>query len=136
MRSVEINVGGYPPSKNEAKSMLAAGHVHADQVVYLLKATQKAIPDGKLLFPTQSLGLELVLTSTARPPSDATNYLGGVADVLEDKGPREKAHPGALTHLGELAQVAVYRNDNQLHEVSYRWVHGDTPAYRVRIWER
>jgi hypothetical protein len=32
-----------------------------------------------------TLGLELVVTSPAPPPSDATNYLGGVADVLEKR---------------------------------------------------
>jgi hypothetical protein len=32
--------------------------------------------------------MEVVLTTDGRPTSDATNYLGGVADVLEGKGHR------------------------------------------------
>jgi hypothetical protein len=63
-----------------------------------------------------SLGLELIVTSPAPPPSDATNYLGGVADVLEDKGSR-----GDMAHLGEFAHFALYRNDRQFHDVRYRW---------------
>jgi hypothetical protein len=60
--------------------------------------------------------LELILMSPAPPPSDATNYLGGVADVLEDKKRR-----GDLAHLGELADFTLYGNDRQFHEVRYQW---------------
>ena len=82
-------------------------------------------------FPDESLGLEFVVTSPAPPPSDVTNCLGGVADVLEDKG-----HRGDLAHLGELAHFALYRNDRQFHDVRYRWEHGPDVRYQVRIWER
>ena len=118
MRSISVTVAGLPPVKNEAKSMLAAGHIHVQRVRDLLKGVQEASWDEpELPFPHQSLGLEMVLTGPTPPPSDATNYLGGVADVLEDKARR-----GDLTHLGPLAAVAVYENDRQLHEVGYRWI--------------
>src|SRR5882724_11838830 len=95
MREITIEMTGYPPAKNEAKSMLAAGHIYAERVMALLSAARKAAgPDPKVYFPDVPLGLELVVTSAAPPPSDATNYLGGVADVLEDKGSR-----GDLAHL-------------------------------------
>jgi hypothetical protein len=132
MREITVEVLGYPPAKNEAKSMLAAGHVHAERVLALLRAANdEAGPDAAVYFPDEALGLELVLTSPAPPPSDATNYLGGVADVLEDKG-----HRGGLAHLGELAHFALYRNDRQFHEVRYRWERGPNIRYQVRIWER
>ena len=130
MREITIDVNGYPPAKNEAKSMLAAGHVHAERVLSLLQAaSNKAGPGGTAYFPDESLGLELVVTSPAPPPSDATNYLGGVADVLENKG-----HRGDLAHLGQLTHIALYHNDRQFHDVRYRWELGSDVHYQVRIW--
>jgi hypothetical protein len=132
MREITIEVAGYPPAKNEAKSMLAAGHVHADRVLALLRAaSSEAGSSAAVWFPDESLGLEVVLTSPMPPPSDATNYLGGIADVLEDKKRR-----GDLPHLGELEHFALYRNDKQFHEVRYRWEQGSNARYQVRIWER
>ncbi len=96
--------------------MLTAGHVHAERVLALLAAVHAAAERQSLFFSTESLGLKLVVVSPTAPPSDATNFLGGVADVLEDK-----AHRGPLAHLGPLADVALYANDRQLPEVSYRW---------------
>jgi len=131
MREITIEVSGYPPAKNEAKSMLAAGHVHAGRVMALLCAARDAAgPGPEVYFSVVSLGLELVVTSPAPPPSDATNYLGGVADVLEDKGSR-----GDLAHLGEFAHFALCPNDRQFHEVRYRWEHGPDVGYQIRIWE-
>src|SRR4051812_38145651 len=97
MTSVAFDVAGYPPGKNEAKSLLAAGHTHAARVLLLLTAAEEAA--SSCGWPTAvgvSLGLELVVRSPTPPPSDATNYLGGVADVLEDKTRR-----GDLRHLGD-----------------------------------
>ncbi len=79
----------------------------------------------------QSLGLELVLLSPIEPPSDATNYLGGVGDVLEAKSRR-----GPLTHLGDLATVWLYDNDRRIHEVLYRWDEDVETRYEVRLWTR
>ena len=132
MREITIEVRGYPPAKNEAKSMLAVGHVHAERALALLRAAKsEAGPGPAVYFPDVSLGLELIVASPAPPPSDATNYLGGVADVLEDK-----RHRGDLPHLGELAHFALYRNDRQFHDVRYRWEHGPDVRYQVHIWER
>jgi hypothetical protein len=54
MREITIRVSGYPPAKNEAKSMLAAGHVHAERVLALLRvANEEArLGDTALYFPT------------------------------------------------------------------------------------
>jgi predicted RNA-binding Zn ribbon-like protein len=59
---------------------------------------------------------------------DATNYLGGVADVLQNKSRR------ALAHLGELATVSVYENDRVIREVRYQHEQFETVGYRLRIW--
>ena len=132
MSEVSFTVTGYPPVKNEAKSILAAGHTHASRVLDLLRAARNAVGDGTWSSrPGDSLGLELVLTSPAPPPSDATNYRGGVGDVLEAKSRR-----GELAHLADLASVALYENDCQLHDVRYRWQVGTTVEYAVRIWVR
>ena len=63
--------------------------------------------------------------------SDATNYLGGIGDVLEQKGHRAMY----ITHLGELADVALYDNDRQLREVHFRQQDGQRDTYTVRLWE-
>ncbi len=72
--------------------------------------------------------MEVTLRSLGPPPSDATNYLGGVADVLEAKG-----HRGRLDHLGPLAAVALYDNDRQIREVHFRHEPG-AEGYVVRLW--
>lgn len=69
-----------------------------------------------------------------RPPhvrlNDATNLLGGVADVLQS----DRRGGIDLTHLGDLAGVAVYRDDAQIREVIYREEAADESSYRVRVW--
>jgi hypothetical protein len=111
--------------------MLAAGHVFADRVLALLNAALRALPGDAPtpLFASDAVGLELLLAAAVPPPSDATNYLGGVANVLEGKACR-----GALDHLGDLAGVALYANDRQIQEVHYRYERSSAPSYRVRIW--
>jgi hypothetical protein len=125
MHEITFSVSGCPPAKNEAKSMLAAGHVYADRVVEVLRAARDAAgPTLRPLFGTDMLGLELVVTAPSAPPSDATNYLGGVGDVLE-----AKARRSMLEHLGELAGVALYENDRQIQEVHYRYQAGQPARY-------
>ncbi len=132
MSEAHWTVAGLPPVKNEAKSLLSAGHAHTDRVVALLSAARSVVDSGRWE-PTAgvSLALELVVLAPIEPPADATNYLGGVGDVLEDK-----SHRGELAHLGDLASVSLYENDRRIHEVHYRWqLHEDT-YYEVRLWTR
>jgi hypothetical protein len=73
--------------------------------------------------------LDVVLRCPARQnPADATNYLGGIADVLEGK-----AHRGPLEHLGALATVRLYRNDRQIKQVNYREEESVDIGYTVTI---
>lgn len=79
-----------------------------------------------------AVGLEVTCEAAGdRQPWDATNYLGGIADVLEDKSRRRR---DALAHLGDLAAVCAYANDRQIKEIRYREIAGAAPRYRVRIW--
>lgn len=125
---------GSRPAKNEALSMLGPGHSHAPRVRILLAAAQRTmITSGFVPFAAaDSLGMELIVYAPAgKDPWDATNYLGGVGDVLERKDRR-----GRLDHLGDLRNVHLYSNDRQIHEVHYRLEPADRPHYRVRLWQR
>ena len=132
---VEINlaVEGWPPKKSEAKSLLAWDHPDSDSVVFLLRAVALRLSESRW-DPTEArpVGLELIVIAQTpeQIPGDATNYLGGVADVLQADKPRRVD----LTHLGDLAKGCLYRNDRQLREVRYTVESGDVPGYRVRIW--
>jgi len=125
-------VEGYPPGKNEAKSMLAADHLCADRVLELLQCAKRATDDeGFCGFGAARIGLEVTVCSPdLLPPSDAANYLGGIGDVLEDKSRR-----GSLDHLGNLASFGLYANDRQICEVAYRVASAHNAGYYVRLWE-
>jgi hypothetical protein len=132
MHEICFEVEGFPPAKSEALSMLGRGHPHAPRVLRLLEAAQRAIHGTSFRQLTGPIGLEVTLHAPPdQDPWDATNYLGGIADVLEDKRRRSTL---ALDHLGVLRDVALYRNDRQIREVHYRQVVGSTARYQVRIW--
>ena len=128
--SISFDVPGYPPAKNEALSMLGTGHPHGPRVRLLLEAA-KAACAAHAFTPADDGHIALDVTLRCPPgqnPADATNYLGGIADVLEDK-----SHRGPLDHLGTLATVRLYRNDRQIKQVSYRETGADQPSYTVTI---
>jgi hypothetical protein len=84
-------------------------------------------------FGTSHLCLEVELRAPRRQqPGDATNYLGGIADVLEVKKHRERAS-GSLRHLGYRKEVGLYDNDSQIKEVHYREVESDETSYTVTL---
>jgi hypothetical protein len=60
IRQISFTVEGLPPAKNEAKSMLADGHMYAERVLVLLAAARDARPAGapRPLFGTERLGLD------------------------------------------------------------------------------
>jgi hypothetical protein len=130
VNQVSFDVPGYPPAKNEALSMLGISHGHAPRVRLLLElagracAAQGFVPVGK-----GDVALDVVVRAPAgQNPADATNYLGGIGDVLEDKSSR-----GPLDHLGPLSTVWLYRNDRQITQVSYREVESGQVGYTVTI---
>jgi hypothetical protein len=129
-QEIAFNVDGYPPAKNEARSMFSDQHGHAPRIRLLLEAARDALADQEFTPVTAGpIALDVVVRATADQPAwDATNYLGGIADVLEDK-----AHRSAIDHLGDLAQVRLYQNDRQIKEVSYREVASSQAGYSVTV---
>jgi hypothetical protein len=113
--------------------MLGAGHSHAPRVRLLLeRAQQAAAAQGFTQVGAGPVGLDVVVYAPdGNNPGDATNYLGGIGDVLENK-----AHRGTLDHLGGgLGNVWLYRNDRQIKAISYRETEADNVSYTVTIRE-
>jgi len=119
--AIEIRIavdGVLPPAKGEAKSMLAAGHVHGQRVRSLLEAARAAMAGRELLVKPLRLSV-VVRAPEGIHLNDATNLLGGIGDVLQAR------RTGAdVTHLGDLANVACFLDDGQISEIYYRreWV--------------
>jgi len=131
MTEIILEVEGFPPAKNEALSMFGEKHSHAPRVLRLLQEAHRAANTTDFRPLLGPIGLDVVVRApTQKDPWDATNYLGGIADVLQEK----KNVRISLQHLGVLSDVALYRNDRQIREIHYRQEYGDGPAYRVRIW--
>ena len=131
MTKISLSVEGWPPKKNTAKSLFAEGHPDSLCVLNLLRKVKQALGDSEWN-PTgrRQIGLELVMAETPDGfPGDATNYLGGIADVLQAN--RTNAD---LSHLGDLAQASLYYDDRQIREVLYCIERGDVPGYRLRVW--
>ena len=105
-------------------------HGHGPRVRRLLEAVRQARDEHAFVPISQGrVGLEVVVRASADQPAwDATNYLGGIGDVLEDKSRRS-----ALDHLGDLAEVWLYRNDRQIKEISYREIEADEKGYTVPV---
>jgi hypothetical protein len=126
---VEFEVMGWPPNKNEAKSLFAAGHAHAHRVQALLEAARDAIEPDRWSPATGEVALELTIRCPSRPDGDATNFLGGVADVLQTT-----VSPNAdVTHLGDLAAIGLYLDDRQISRISYRELPAAEVSYHVRV---
>ena len=127
-----LSVEGFPPKKSEATSLFSPKHGDRRSVVELLRKTEQALEESAW-DPTERrpVGLEIVVTVEEPDsiPGDATNYLGGVADVLQAN--RINAD---LSHLGDLARVSLFHDDRQIREVRYSVNGGDAPSYGVRVW--
>jgi hypothetical protein len=125
-----ISVDGLPPKKSEAKSLWAADHPHANAVRKLLVGVHdKWAGNAPLEAP---VGLDLILWAPDNADlGDATNYLGGIGDVLQARRPTNID----LGHLGGLAQVAIVKDDRQVRRISYELIVSSPSRYRVRVWE-
>ena len=128
-----LQVDGYPPAKNESLSMLGANHPHRARVIALLEGAQaEATKSGFEPFSKEPIGLELVLQASPddRNLGDGTNYLGGVADVLQNKSHLSNS----LEHLGALHEVDLYDNDEFLRQIRYWLEPSEHSHYVVRVW--
>lgn len=119
---IVFEVEGLPPGKNEAKSLLAAGHRHAPRVATLLEAARDAV-DPSFGPWAELVGLEV--TIYGEPDGDATNYLGGIGDALQQ----------TRRNLPSDTGVFLFNDDRQIREIRYRQVPSDRPRYRVRLWK-
>lgn len=126
---IEFEVKGWPPKKSEAKSLFAADHPKADTVRALLMAAHDAALRDRWRLVAGQVALELTIYCPGRPDGDATNFLGGVADVLQGTTPPNVD----VTHLGDLAAIGLYANDKQISRISYRELPAAEVFYRVRV---
>ena len=121
---IHIAVEGLPPAK-QISPLLAPSHTHRGRVLALLHAAKAAVPAESRPFAS-SLSLTLTLfVPDDLPPGDPTNFLGGVADVLQEKQD--------VWDLGELRSVALYRNDAQLRHLEFRQEVGDRLRYELHL---
>lgn len=135
MDDFSITVDGRPPPKSEAKSVFAQGGKYEPRVIALLEAAVDEMKRRDFAgFGRSRLRVDVeVHTGPGEPPWDATNYLGGIADVLESKAKRRVAQPGSVDHLGALADVGIYDDDRQIKEISYREVDDARSYYVVTV---
>lgn len=127
-------VAGLPPAKDEAKSLLASDHPGRDRVIRLLDAARDAAAAVGWRCTKEPIGIDVVLRVPGyHRVADATNLLGGIADVLEAKDRRERVTPGVTGHLGELAGVGLYDDDAQIHSILYRRDESSSIGYMVRL---
>jgi predicted RNA-binding Zn ribbon-like protein len=119
-----IRVEGLPPAK-QLSPLLAPSHPHRSRVIALLEATREALSVDFAPFPG-AVALSLTLfTPDVLPPGDPTNFLGGVADVLQRKAD--------VFALDALSDVMVYENDAQLRRIEFQQVPDDRTHYELRI---
>ncbi|AVT29663.1 MULTISPECIES: hypothetical protein [unclassified Plantactinospora] len=129
--TLSFEVSGPPPVKTEALSIFAAGHRQAARVRTLLQAACTAAQRSGWTALSGPVALEIVLRCPpGRRTSDAATLIGGIGAVLQDK---KRAADIGLAHLGVLADVALYVDDRQVQQVSYREEPAEELSYLVRV---
>ena len=132
--TVSFQVAGLPPVRTEAVSMLTAGHRQVERVRALLAAAEAAVRRTGWQPVTGPVRLSVVLRCPpGRRGAEAAVLLAGVGTVLQDK--KRLVNIG-LTRLGVLAEVALYADERQINEISYREVPDGTASYSVSVSAR
>jgi hypothetical protein len=106
--------------QERSQSLFAAGHAHRARVEHLLRAAAAAIAETSWtrVDTNTDIALDVVVHSpTPRPPADATNFLGGIGDVLQGRTVSPSLN---LSHLADLATVALFDDDGQIQHIIYR----------------
>lgn len=135
MTVIRFEVEDLPPAKSQ-RSVFGLRSKHYKRTRRLLEEAHRAKSRlGFSTFGNAPLRLDVeVWAPIGMQPGDGTNYLGGIADVLEEKAHREKTS-GSLEYLGYRRHVGLYRNDRQLKEIHYRESVGDSIGYSVSLRE-
>lgn len=129
---IVFEVRGYPPAKDGVNSIFGVEHRHGPRVLALLDAADHALQERPDFTPIEDGTVSMEVEVYAPPGGvlgDATNYLDGIADVLEEKEKRR----GSLDHLGDMNKVWLYGDDRQIKQVSYREVASEQVRYRVTV---
>ncbi|MDE2801638.1 MAG: hypothetical protein OXK21_01985 [Chloroflexota bacterium] len=131
---IRFTVEGWPPIKGEALSMFNRAHGQHERVKALLEAATAALQGSSWnRREERPIGLELIIREAPAQsmPADATNALGGVADVLQAWPANVDSSP-----YDGLCVTPLFANDAQIREVRYSVAveRGDAPCYRVRVW--
>ena len=134
MESIRVHVrDDLPPAKSQ-RSIFGSLSKHHRRLIKLLAEVHRVkSANGFRGFGKSPVALEVELrVSAGQVLGDATNYLGGIADALEDKKLRVRAS-GPLRHLEYRQHVALYDNDRQIKEILYREVRSQNSGYSVTI---
>jgi hypothetical protein len=137
--SISFTVAGHPPPKDGGFSILNPAHPHHPRAVALLTAAgEEARGAAFAAFAEHPLRIRVAMRTRAPAPGDGLNYLGGVADVLEDKSARaaaDRTWPEKAAALGGLASFALYRNDRQFRDAGIdQDDHASEDSYTVTSW--
>jgi hypothetical protein len=132
--TIVFDDAGTPPIKIEALSLFSAHHTQRQRVEHLLAAAREAARNVGWVTTAETVGLDVTVRSPLpKLPGDATNVLGGIADVLHG---RKTKHRLGLSFLGELAGFALFDDDSQIQEIAYRFVSTEVPSYTVQVTRR
>ena len=71
----------------------------------------------------------MIIYCPDRPDGDATNFLGGVADVLQATAPLNMD----VAHLQDLAVIGLYTDDKQISQIVYQELPSSEVRYRIRV---
>src|SRR5712692_249856 len=119
-----FEVEGFPPIKNEAKSLLSPSHGYHDQVQRLLGSVRAQLPkDFRPVEYRLALEVTLICDPEHVPNGDATNYLGGITDVLQ----------AVRRNLPSDGGIYLFKDDQQVRQITYREEAGRGPRYKVRV---
>ena len=131
---IEVTVQGhFPPAKGQRSIFNVLSNRHPRLIALLNEAHRVRSLKKFHGFG----GVPLRMDVEVRVPSglahgDGTNYLGGIADALEDKTAWMLAAKNPLLTLGHLRYVGLYDNDRQLRHIVYQEVEGEL-GYTIRL---
>jgi hypothetical protein len=133
MNRIAFEVSGYPPAKSDGLFILDASHPHAPRVDLLLETASKAQIE-QVFKPIEEEWVKLdvmLFDATGQDPYDATSYLSGIVEALE-----EKSVLGGIEHLGELSTVWLYQNSLQVRKITYRRAEASKTLYAITVESR